>query len=71
MTELDRYVRNAKAQRTLSNREAMSAQRELKSIRSRERKMQHDRMGNLSARNEAELQTRIDRLNQRLRINAR
>ena len=32
--------------------------------------MKHDRTGNLSARNEAQLQTRIDRLNTRLATTA-
>jgi hypothetical protein len=65
---LDTYVRNANAQRTLSRRETSDAQRELRSIRTRERGMRHDRSGDLSIRNEAELQVRIDRLSDRLRI---
>jgi hypothetical protein len=68
---LEQYVRNANAQRTLSRRETLNAQRELKSIRSREKYMRHDRSGDLSVRDEAALQVRIDRLNDRLRINQR
>jgi hypothetical protein len=44
------------------------AMRELRAIRSQERTMRHDRMGNLSSRNLATVQRRIDRLSDRLRI---
>ncbi len=66
---LDSYLRNATAQRSLNRGQLISARREVSSIRSRERYMRHDRMGNLSARDEATLQLRIDRLTNRLRIN--
>jgi len=65
---LDEHVRVARAERSLDRRSVASAQRELKSIRLAERRMPHDRMGNLSARNQIALQSRIDRLNLRLRI---
>jgi hypothetical protein len=67
---LDRYVSTARSQRSLSGREAARAQRELYSIRSSERSMGHDRNGNLSARDQAALQFRVDRLTTRLRINS-
>jgi hypothetical protein len=70
LTTLDRYVSNAGAQRSLSYREVAGAQRELRLIRSTERRMIHDRRGNLSARDAATLQARIDRLNARLRVDA-
>jgi hypothetical protein len=35
-----------------------------------EHRMRHDRQGNLSARDQARLQARIDRLHDRLQINA-
>lgn len=71
LSGLDRQVADARSQRALSSREVASLQRELRSIRNREDAMEHDRMGNLSARNEAELQARIDRLNSRLRTDLR
>lgn len=64
---LEQYIRSADAQRQLTRGELTSARRELNSIRYRERNMRHDRAGNLSARNQAQLQDRIDRLNRRLR----
>ena len=68
LANLDRYVRTARSERTIDNRTAMSASRELRSIRASERAMHHDRMDRLSERNEAALQSRIDRLNLRLRL---
>ena len=56
--------------RSLSRREITYAQRELRSIRSRERYMQHDRAGDISIRDEAELQIRLDRLSERLRVSS-
>jgi len=52
----------------MSNRQAVGFQRELSSIRTSERQMRHDRSGHLSTRDEAMLQARIDRLNDRLQI---
>jgi hypothetical protein len=67
---LDRYVSTARSQRSLSGREAASAQRQLYSIRASERSMGHDRNGNLSGRDQAALQLRIDRLTTRLQVNS-
>ena len=58
-------------QRTLSRKEVASAQLELRSIRSRERGMRHDRRGALSLRDEAKLQVRLDRLTRKLRLASR
>ena len=69
LSGLDQHVLDARAQRTLSNREVTSLQRELSSIRTREAGMAHDRRGNLSANDAADLQGRIDSVNTRLRIN--
>jgi hypothetical protein len=69
LSDLDQQLADAKAQRALSNREYLNLRREVGAIRSREDALAHDRMGNLSARNEAQLQARIDRLNTRLQTN--
>jgi hypothetical protein len=61
----------AQSQRSLSRRQAAGYQRELYALRTSERSMSHDRRGNLSARDEARLQVRIDSLNDRLRNQAR
>jgi hypothetical protein len=66
---LEQYVGHASSQRTLNNREASRAQRELRSIREREQSMRHDSMGNLSRRDQAALQVRLDRVSDRLQIN--
>lgn len=68
---MDRYVHSPYAERALNRREMNYATRELRSIRSRERSMRHDRAGNLSRRDQATLQLRLDRLNDRLRIMSR
>lgn len=65
---LDQYVHTARTQRSMSNRQLAMFERELNSIRNRERRMRHDRNGNLTLRDDAALQTRIDRLSDRLRI---
>jgi hypothetical protein len=70
LSTLELYVRDAGPQRFLSNREVASVQRELRFIRTTERRMRHDRFGNLSDRDQTTLQVRIDRLNARLRISA-
>ncbi|MGZ3233670.1 MAG: glycine zipper 2TM domain-containing protein [Croceibacterium sp.] len=70
LSALDQYVRDARSQRSLSNRQATRLQRELRSIRTSERAMTHSRRGNLSDRDEAKLQDRIDHVNDRLGINA-
>lgn len=70
VVRLEQYVRSANSQRTLRRSEATNALRELSSIRSRERYMQHDRMGHLSVQDEAALQVRLNRLGERLRINS-
>jgi len=64
---LDRYVGNARSQRSMGGRQLDRLQGEVNDIRQSERTMRHDRSGNLSAYNEAMLQTRIDSLNGRLR----
>jgi hypothetical protein len=71
ITALDRFLVTAQSRRSLSNREAARYQRELYALRASERAMTHDRSGNLSARDEARLQARIDSLNTRLRSDAR
>lgn len=69
LSQLDQYVRNAEMQRAIRRTDAYSARREINSIRTRERQMRHDRRGNLSMRDQAQLQVRIDRLARRLRMN--
>jgi uncharacterized protein YcfJ len=71
LSSLDRYVRDARAQRTLNGRDAAYAQRELDAIHYSAKQMRHDRAGNLNSRDQAKLQARIDRLNTRLGIAAR
>jgi len=67
---LDRYVSAAQSRHLLSNRELASLQRQLYGIRTSEQAMRHDRRGNLSAADQAKLQVRIDRLSNRLGIEA-
>jgi len=67
---LDQLLDTARSQRSLSNRQASGYQRELYALRTSERSMTHDRRGNLSARDEARLQVRIDSLNGRVRNQA-
>jgi hypothetical protein len=64
------YIRTANSQGTLSRTELNKANRELKSISAREKSMYHGKNGELSIRNEASLNVRLDRLSDRLRINA-
>lgn len=68
LSDLDQYVRTARSDRRLDARTAASVRRDLMAIRGDEKKMRHDRMGNLSARDETALQARVDRVNLRLRI---
>ncbi len=70
VSRLEQYVQTASFQHTLNRGQIISAQRELRNIRARERRMRHDRAGYLSARDQAGLQARINRLTNRLRINS-
>jgi Glycine zipper 2TM domain len=65
---LDQYIRTANSQGTLSRVETNRAQRDLNAIRASERSMVRNRNGELSIRNEAAIQARLDRLSDRLRI---
>jgi hypothetical protein len=67
---LDRYVSTAQSRRLLSSRELASVRRQLYGIRASEQAMRHDRRGNLSMTDQAKLQVRIDRLSNRLGIEA-
>lgn len=71
LSTIELFVRDAGPRRFPSHREVASIQRELRYIRTTERRMRHDRFGNLSNRDQSTLQFRIDRLDTRLRINAR
>ncbi len=68
---LDSYISSTAAVRSLSRGQLRSARQELRSIFKRERNMRHDRQGNLSPRDRAELQQQIDRLTNRLQITQR
>jgi hypothetical protein len=71
VTAMSEYIDSTAGQRSLSRTSRANALRELRSIRQREKSMRHDRNGDLSIRNEAALQLRLDRLSTRLRIGAR
>jgi hypothetical protein len=68
---MERYLRSPDTRNSLGTRQTNNALRELRAIRSQERSMRHDRMGNLSASNLATAQRRVDRLNDRLQIASR
>ncbi len=68
LTWMDSYIRSASSQGTLSRAETDRSLRELTSIRTSERSMPRNRRGELSVRNEAAIQVRLDRLSDRLRI---
>lgn len=65
---LDRYVRSASSQGRLSRVETNRSLRELGGIRATERAMPHNRNGELSVRNEAAIQVRLNRVSDRLRM---
>lgn len=65
---LERYIRTAGSQGRLTRSETNRALRDLNSIRRSERGMRRDRQGNLSVRNEAAINLRLDRLSRQLRI---
>ena len=69
LARIDAYIGSRDGRQALSRQQMTRLQREMRSIRSRERFMQHDARGDLSIRDEAGLQVRIDRLNDRLQIN--
>ncbi len=71
LSALDRQLVTARAERTLNSRELAGYQRDLRDLRAREGRMSRDRRGNLSARNQAEVQSSIDRLDSRLRVSLR
>jgi hypothetical protein len=66
LAALDRYVGTARSQGSMSNRQLARLQGDVNAIRLSERTMRHDRVGNLSAYNEAMVQVRINTLNTRL-----
>jgi hypothetical protein len=71
VTEMSEYIGSTAGQRSLSRTSRANALRELRAIRQREKSMRHDRNGDLSIRDQAALQLRLDRLSNRLRIGAR
>jgi hypothetical protein len=65
---LERYIRSASSEGRLNRPETNRPLLDLNSIRRSERGMQRDRQGNLSIRNEAAINVRLDRLSRQLRI---
>ncbi len=68
---IDSYIRESRQNGQLSRRESDRALRDLNAIRSSERTMARNRDGQLTVRNEAMLQVRLDRLSDRLRLPTR
>ena len=68
LTWMDQYIRASNSQGTLSRVETNRSLRELAGIRNSERAMIRDRRGELSVRNEAAINIRLDRLSDKLRI---
>jgi hypothetical protein len=65
---LERYIRSASSEGTLNRGQTNRALRDLNNIRRSERSMGRNRAGELSVRNEATINARLDRLSSELRI---
>ena len=65
---LDSYIRSANREGTLNRAETNRAMRDLNNIRRSERMMRRNRDGELSVRDEAAINVRLDRLSGQLRI---
>ena len=65
---LERYIRSANNDGTLNRAETKRALRDLGNIRRNERSMRRNRDGELSIRDEAAINVRLDRLSGQLRI---
>lgn len=65
---LERYIRSAYGEGTLNRAQSNRAMRDLNDIRRSERFMRRNRDGELSIRDEAALNVRLDRLSGQLRI---
>ena len=65
---LERYIRSANSEGTLNRFATNKALRDLGNIRRNERSMRRNRDGELSVRDEAAINVRLDRLSGSLRI---
>ncbi len=70
LARLDERIRDGKRDGSLTTFEAQRARADLRSIASRERNMRHYN-GRLSARDEADIQARLDRLSTKVRMDRR
>jgi len=70
VARLERFARSAEGLRSVGWSRSRSVQRELNAIRTSERRMRHDSNGNLSIRDEASLQLRLDQVARRLGVSA-
>ena len=65
---LERYITSANSEGSLNRAETNRAMRDLNNIRRSERYMDRNRNGELSVRDEAAINVRLDRLSGQLRI---